>query len=152
MPDALRLALGTLTAIRVPAPREVTRTVAGRAMLLAPLVGAMLGLLVSTVPAVVGLLSPEHRTRTSVDLLTSVLSVGLLALLTRGLHLDGLADTTPGPSAAFLATDLVVVGCGRFLPSGLFSNSGVGAAACAALRCRRHQGPNSPPFCPPTPA
>ena len=60
-------------------------------MLLAPLVGAMLGLLVSTVPAVVGLLSPEHRTRTSVDLLTSVLSVGLLALLTRGLHLDGLA-------------------------------------------------------------
>ena len=96
MPDALRLALGTLTAIRVPAPREVTRTVAGRAMLLAPLVGAMLGLLVSTVPAVVGLLSPEHRTRTSVDLLTSVLSVGLLALLTRGLHLDGLADTADG--------------------------------------------------------
>ena len=44
MPDALRLALGTLTAIRVPAPQHVDRTVAGRAMLLAPLVGAALGL------------------------------------------------------------------------------------------------------------
>ncbi len=40
MPDAVRLAIGTLTRIPVPAPRTVDRRVAGRAMLLAPLVGA----------------------------------------------------------------------------------------------------------------
>lgn len=96
MPDALRLALGTLTAIRVPAPRRVTPAVAGRAMLLAPIVGALLALLASAVPVLVGLLAPDRRTPALVDLLTAGIAVAVLALLTRGLHLDGLADTADG--------------------------------------------------------
>jgi adenosylcobinamide-GDP ribazoletransferase len=96
MPDALRLALGTLTVLRVPPPRRVTPTVAGRAMLLAPWVGALLALLASALPWLVGSVAPGRRTTSAVDLLTSVLVVGALALLTRGLHLDGLADTADG--------------------------------------------------------
>jgi adenosylcobinamide-GDP ribazoletransferase len=93
MPDAVRLALGTLTAVRVPPPRRVTRTVAGRAMLLAPLVGAVLGLVAAAVLEVVRSTAGAHRPSGVVDLLGSVLAVAALALLTRGLHLDGLADT-----------------------------------------------------------
>jgi adenosylcobinamide-GDP ribazoletransferase len=96
MPDALRLALGTLTVIGVPAPRSVTARVAGRAMLLAPLVGVLLALLASAVPVLVGLLAAPRRTTVLVDLLTAGLAVAALALLTRGLHLDGLADTVDG--------------------------------------------------------
>lgn len=96
LPDPLRLAIGTLTAVRVPPPRRVTRTTAGRAMLLAPLVGAALGLLAAAVPAAVGLLAHDRRTSGPVDLLGAALAVGAIALLTRGLHLDGLADTADG--------------------------------------------------------
>jgi acyl-CoA synthetase (AMP-forming)/AMP-acid ligase II len=42
MPDALRLAVGTLTRIPVPAPRTVDARTARRAMLLAPAVGLLL--------------------------------------------------------------------------------------------------------------
>ena len=93
MPDALRLALGTLTAVRVPAPAAVTSRVAGRAMLLAPAVGAILGLVAAVVLDGVRLLAGPHRPSTTVDLLASALALTALALLTRGLHLDGLADT-----------------------------------------------------------
>ncbi|MDA8436122.1 MAG: adenosylcobinamide-GDP ribazoletransferase [Actinomycetales bacterium] len=96
MPDALRLALGTLTAVRVPAPRQVTRTVAGRAMLLAPAVGALLGLAAAVVLDAVRVTAGAHRSASAADLLGSVLALVALALLTRGLHLDGLADTADG--------------------------------------------------------
>ena len=78
------------------APRAVTRATAGRAMVLAPLVGVLLGLLASLVPWLVGVLAPQRRTTSLADLVTAVLAVGALALLTRGLHLDGLADTADG--------------------------------------------------------
>lgn len=93
MPDSLRLALGTLTAIPVPAPRTVDRRTAGRAMLLAPFVGTLLGVLVGAVVAGVRVFTTEHRPTTAVDLLATALGLVVLALLTRGLHLDGLADT-----------------------------------------------------------
>ncbi len=96
MPDALRLALGTLTAVRVPPPSRVTRTVAGRAMLLAPVVGAALGLVAAAVLEVVRSTAGAHRQSGVVDLLGAVLAIAALALLTRGLHLDGLADTADG--------------------------------------------------------
>lgn len=82
--NALRLAFGTLTVLPVAAP-TVDRRTAGRAMALAPLVGLTLALVVS--PLTLLDISP---------LLVAALVVGALALLTRGLHLDGLADTADG--------------------------------------------------------
>ncbi|MFC5816275.1 adenosylcobinamide-GDP ribazoletransferase [Nonomuraea harbinensis] len=80
----LRLALGTLTVFPVRVTR-VDRGAAGRAMALAPAVGLALG-------AVAGLplLLPGP------PLLGAALALGLLAVLTRGLHLDGLADLADG--------------------------------------------------------
>ncbi|MGV9305403.1 adenosylcobinamide-GDP ribazoletransferase [Nonomuraea sp. NPDC003727] len=82
--DGMRFAVGTLSVFPVMVNR-VDREVAGRAMLLAPLAGLLLGA-VSCLPlALPG--SP---------LLGAALALGLLALLTRGLHLDGLADLADG--------------------------------------------------------
>ena len=96
MPDAWRLAVGTLTVVRVAPPREVTPRVAGRAMLLAPLIGALLGLAAAVVLDVVRVATGAHRPSTAVDLLASALALASLAWLTRGLHLDGLADVADG--------------------------------------------------------
>ena len=90
---SLRLAVGTLTIFRVQAPATVTRELAGRAMLWAPAVGAVIGAIAATVLEV-----SRHVTRHSIGgtLLSSVAAVATLAFLTRGLHLDGLADTADG--------------------------------------------------------
>ena len=85
--DALRLCLGTLTILRVRPPRHVDRRVAGRAMVLAPLVGLALGCVLLALLWTLGGRS---------SLLAAVGAVAALALLTRGLHLDGLADTADG--------------------------------------------------------
>ena len=74
-----------LTALPVPA-RAATST---RGVLpWAPLVGAVLGGVAAGVA--------EVGTRTVSSLTGAVLAVAALALLTRGLHLDGLADTADG--------------------------------------------------------
>jgi adenosylcobinamide-GDP ribazoletransferase len=92
VPDGLRLALTTLTVARVRGPRRHDRRTAGTAMCLAPLVGLLLGLVAAGVLVAARELSPYEKPQ----LLACVLTVGCLALLTRGLHLDGLADTTDG--------------------------------------------------------
>jgi adenosylcobinamide-GDP ribazoletransferase len=85
--NALRLAFGTLTVLPVRPP-TVDRRTAGHAMLLAPVVGVALALVVLVEIVLLEALVPQ--------LLTAVLLVGTLALLTRGMHLDGLADTADG--------------------------------------------------------
>lgn len=90
MPDGLRLAVTTLTCLRVGGPRQVTRREAGHAMELAPLVGLLVGALAAVVLYAFRVLESPR------GLLPSVLAIGAVALLTRGLHLDGLADLADG--------------------------------------------------------
>lgn len=84
----LRLSLTTLTVLPLR-PGPVDRRAAAVAMLWAPAVGLALGaLLATTAWGLTGLaLAP---------LPCAAVLVALLALLTRGLHLDGLADTFDG--------------------------------------------------------
>jgi adenosylcobinamide-GDP ribazoletransferase len=86
--DSVRLAFSLLTVAPVRATR-IDRETAGPAMLLAPLVGATVGL----AAALVVLLATVAGVPA---LVAGVAGVGTLALVTRGLHLDGLADTADG--------------------------------------------------------
>jgi adenosylcobinamide-GDP ribazoletransferase len=79
--DGLRLALTTLTVLPVRTGR-IDRPTAAVAMSLAPLVGALLG---AVLAAVFVLLEQGP--------VAATVTVAAGALLTRGLHLDGLADT-----------------------------------------------------------
>ncbi|MBB5808441.1 adenosylcobinamide-GDP ribazoletransferase [Saccharothrix ecbatanensis] len=82
----MRLALSWLTVLPVRvASDKVDARAAQRAITLAPLVGLLLG------AAVIALLQAPLP-----DLLAGFLAVGFLALATRGMHLDGLADTADG--------------------------------------------------------
>lgn len=91
MPEALRLALSIFTVARVR-PVDVNRNNAGRAMELAPLIGLLLG----GVAAVVLLSGRMGQQDHGPSLLAAILATGSLALMTRGLHLDGLADLADG--------------------------------------------------------
>ncbi|MEV4662030.1 adenosylcobinamide-GDP ribazoletransferase, partial [Micromonospora echinofusca] len=82
--DGARLALTTFTTLPVRAGR-IDRAVAGTAMALAPAVGALLGVVLAGILLLPGALAPP--------LVAAAVTVGAGALLTRGLHLDGLADT-----------------------------------------------------------
>jgi adenosylcobinamide-GDP ribazoletransferase len=84
----LRLALTTFTVAPVRAGR-VDRATSAVAMSLAPLVGAALG-------AVLGGVGLGLRWLGTPALVAAVVTVGLGVLLTRGLHVDGLADTVDG--------------------------------------------------------
>ncbi|MBQ1072892.1 adenosylcobinamide-GDP ribazoletransferase [Micromonospora sp. C31] len=82
--DGTRLALTTFTTLPVRAGR-IDRAVAGTAMALAPAVGALLGVVLAGILLLLGEFAPP--------LVAAAVTVGAGALLTRGLHLDGLADT-----------------------------------------------------------
>jgi adenosylcobinamide-GDP ribazoletransferase len=92
--DAWRLAVGTLTAIRVRPPTRVDRTTTRRAMLLAPLAVVPLGVLV----ALVLWLGQEFDLA---PLAVAALAVGALAAGSRAFHLDGLSDTADGLTASY---------------------------------------------------
>jgi adenosylcobinamide-GDP ribazoletransferase len=81
--NGLRLALTTLTVLPLRAAR-VDRRAAGVAMAVAPVVGLLLG---AVLAGVLWLLSGTPV------LVAGGVTVAVAALLTRGLHLDGLADT-----------------------------------------------------------
>jgi adenosylcobinamide-GDP ribazoletransferase len=88
--DGLRLALTTLTVLPVRGPARLDRPTAGAAMRLAPVVGVLLAL------PLAGVLLGVERLTQGPPLLACVLVVALHALVTRGLHLDGLADLADG--------------------------------------------------------
>jgi adenosylcobinamide-GDP ribazoletransferase len=89
---ALRDALGLFTVLPVRAAPEIGRSEAGRAVLWLPTAGLLLA-----VPAAGVLLAVEAGGHSAQRrLLAAALAIGVLALLTGGLHLDGLADTADG--------------------------------------------------------
>ncbi len=88
----LRTALGLFTVLPVRAVPETGRDQAARAVLWLPAAGALVA-----VPAAGVLLAVEaggHATPRL--LLAAALAIGVVAVLTGGLHLDGLADTADG--------------------------------------------------------
>ncbi|NUR28822.1 MAG: adenosylcobinamide-GDP ribazoletransferase [Catenulispora sp.] len=89
----LRLGFSTLTALPIGPPPGVDRTVAGRAMACAPVVGAVIG-------AMAGAFAAGLGWWTASPVVAAVGGVAALAALTRGLHLDGLADTADGLGSA----------------------------------------------------
>jgi adenosylcobinamide-GDP ribazoletransferase len=92
--DGLRLAVGTLTTVRVPPPGRVDRAVARTAMLLAPVAVVPLGV----AAALVGGL---HSWLGLSPLVAAGLAIAAVALGSRGLHLDGLADTADGVGSGY---------------------------------------------------
>jgi adenosylcobinamide-GDP ribazoletransferase len=85
---SLRFALGLLTVLPVP-PLEPTPRIGAGALRWAPVVGAALG-------AVAGGLLIGLAALGVPPLVAGLLTVGFLALATRGMHVDGLADTADG--------------------------------------------------------
>jgi adenosylcobinamide-GDP ribazoletransferase len=97
MITALRFAFGTLTVIPVRVTRW-DRAAARGGMLAAPLVGLVVGLFAAALGGLILLLDGSA-------LLAAVATTALPAALTRGLHLDGLADTADGLGSGKPAED-----------------------------------------------
>ncbi|WP_447036960.1 adenosylcobinamide-GDP ribazoletransferase [Streptomyces sp. DSM 118878] len=95
--DGLRFAFGTLTALPVRVTRW-DRAAARGGMQCAPLAGLVVGLCAAGVGGALTALGAG-------PLLAAVATVATPAALTRGLHLDGLADTADGLGSAKPAED-----------------------------------------------
>ena len=127
MLDGTRLSLGTLTAIEVPPPTRIDRQVAGAAIALAPFTQLPLvcflvlwGWVVRGVPVP--------------SLVAAAATMVAITLATRGMHLDGLADTADGLSASYdRATSLDVMRRGNSGPSGVAAVALVLLVDAAAL-------------------
>ena len=89
MRDSWRLAVGTFTALPTRAPHAVDRRTMGGAMLLAP---------VTTAPLIVAWVALARLTTHGLlpYAVAAVLALVAAALLSRALHLDGLADLADG--------------------------------------------------------
>jgi adenosylcobinamide-GDP ribazoletransferase len=126
----LRLALATFT-IFPARPARVSRRIAAASMVWCPLVGAALAGLASALLVGARLiytgptfyLKGVHVQVFEAPLLASALAITCLALLTRGLHLDGLADTVDGLASQLPAEDALTI----------MSAGPVGALGAAAM-------------------
>ncbi len=124
---SLRLALGTLTAIPVPAVLRVTPGVATGALLLAPLA-------VLPLAAVVGAIVWAGGETTVPPLAVAVVALAALALGSRALHLDGLSDVADGLTASYDSErSLAVMKGGTAGPAGVAAVVLVLGAQAAAL-------------------
>lgn len=125
--DGLRLAVGTLSRLPTAPPGRVDRSVARVAMLLAPVAVVPPALLWAAAHlAVVHTSTPGT--------LVGVLLVAATALWSRGLHLDGLADTCDGLSASYdRDRALAVMKTGDVGPSGAVALGVVLLAQSVAL-------------------
>ncbi|MFD4294507.1 adenosylcobinamide-GDP ribazoletransferase [Rhodococcus sp. NPDC058505] len=146
----LRLALSWLTVLPLPhrdGGPPIDRAAGRRAIAAAPVVGVLLGLLAAAVTA--GLLAASLGAA-----LAGLAAVAVLALATRGMHVDGLADTVDGlgcygpPERAlevmrsggvgpFGAAALVIVLGGQALAFGSLAASGQWAAVLLAVAAGR---------------
>lgn len=132
-PGGLRLALSWLTVAPVPVRGPVDRSTARRALMWAPLVGLALG--VSAAGLLAGL-----RLLGAPSLLAGLLAVAGLAAVTRGMHLDGLADTADGLGCYDRARALTVMRdgpAGPFAVVALVLMLGMQASALGALASDR---------------
>ncbi|WP_116100854.1 adenosylcobinamide-GDP ribazoletransferase [Amycolatopsis thermalba] len=121
------MALGTLTALPVPAPRVIDRRVAAGAMLLAPLAAVPLAVLAGLVVLAGDALGLPV-------LAVAGLAVSAVGLASRGLHLDGLADTADGLGASFDRTRaLEIMRRGDSGPTGVATLVLVLIIQCGAL-------------------
>ena len=85
---SLYIALGFLTIIPLPLNREVRPVDMGRSMACFPLAGAIIGGILAGMSAVLSIVLPRS--------VADFILIAALALITGGLHLDGLADTFDG--------------------------------------------------------
>jgi adenosylcobinamide-GDP ribazoletransferase len=123
---AVRLAVGTVTVLRA-GPVEVTPAVAGQAMALAPLA-------VLPVAAAAGAAAWAASAFGLPVLVVGLAAVTALALGTRGLHLDGLADTVDGLASGWDSERaLAVMKRGDVGPMGVVALVVVVAAQAALL-------------------
>ena len=113
MLDALRLSVGTLSIVPSGAVDEVDRRTAARAMIIAPLAVVPLAITVA-------LLGWLGRIADLPPLAVGLVVVGGLALGSRALHLDGLADTVDGFGSGWTAErSLMVMRRGDVGPMGV---------------------------------
>jgi adenosylcobinamide-GDP ribazoletransferase len=87
MSTAFRTTISTFTIVPAGRIGDLEPRTWRRVVLWLPVLGAVLGVAAAAVQFAVGRADPNHR------LLAAVLAVATLALLSGGLHLDGLADT-----------------------------------------------------------
>jgi adenosylcobinamide-GDP ribazoletransferase len=125
----LRLALTMFTVAPVK-PGRINRRIAGASMAWSPVIGAALALIASGVIIVARIVYPgptlyiRHANPVfEGPLIASALAILTLALLTRGLHLDGLADTVDGLASGKPADEALAV----------MRDGPVGALGAAAL-------------------
>ncbi|WP_245927756.1 adenosylcobinamide-GDP ribazoletransferase [Nocardioides silvaticus] len=124
---SLRLSVGMLTAVPVPAVLRVTPAIATGAMVLAPLAVLPLG-------AAVGAILWAGTETTLPPLAVAVLAIAALALGSRALHLDGLSDVADGLTASYdRERSLAVMKSGAAGPAGVVAVVLVLGAQAAAL-------------------
>jgi adenosylcobinamide-GDP ribazoletransferase len=145
---AVTLAFSWLTVFPLPQPRfTIDRAAGASAIAAAPVVGVVLG--AATAAVAVGL---SHTALPAAAV--GLLAVGFLALVTRGMHVDGLADTADGlgsmrppdqardvmrsgPVGPFGAVTLVVVVALQAVVLGSLADDGRWAAIVVAVALGR---------------